>query len=109
MIYLCFVSYAHPMLCMLWYQWINDMQQSLLSFIIEQFNPLIKRKKNVLQNSMGMRVSGIHKVSAEIYVHILQMAMITVFWLFFRICSDNTRVKGDKTGPKVLVEWQETG
>ena len=71
------------------------MQQFLLSFIIKQLNPLVKRIKNVLQNSMGMRVSGIHKVSAEIYVHILQMAMITIVWLFFRICSDNTRVKGE--------------
>ena len=32
---------------------------------------------------MGISVSGIHKVSAEIYVHILQMAMITIAWLFF--------------------------
>ena len=80
-------------------------------YIIEQFNPLIKRIKNVLQNSMGMGVSGIHIVSVEIYVHILQMAMITIAWLFFPICSDNTRVKGEARKTQgaggVAENWQK--
>ena len=58
---------------------------------------------------MGMSVSDINQVSAEIYVNILQMAIITIVLLFSAYAQTMHKSRQRKGGPKVLVEWQETG